>query len=83
MLARARTVVGVFAHRTWIEFDATPCPVEGTVQRIGRDGRTRRLDGIARVQAGLRSSGFSDMIFGNFENRLANMHEELHQRLAL
>jgi len=41
------------------------------------------LDGIARVQAGLRSSGFSDMIFGNFENRLANMHEELDRRLAL
>ena len=40
------------------------------------------LDGIARVQAGLQSSGFRDMIFGNFETRLANMHQELDRRLA-
>jgi phenylpropionate dioxygenase-like ring-hydroxylating dioxygenase large terminal subunit len=41
------------------------------------------LDGIARVQRGLQSSGFEDMIFGNFETRLANMHQELDRRLEL
>ena len=41
------------------------------------------LDGIARVQRGLQSRGFDDMLFGNFETRLANMHQELDRRLEL
>ena len=41
------------------------------------------LDGIARVQRGLQSPGFEDLVFGNFEIRLANMHQELDRRLEL
>jgi phenylpropionate dioxygenase-like ring-hydroxylating dioxygenase large terminal subunit len=53
------------------------------------DGKTgievldQDLDGIARVQAGLRSSAFHELILGGFEIRLANMHQELDRRLEL
>ena len=66
------------------ERDAQPKP-EFTVftGKTGIEVLDQDLDGIARVQAGLQSSGFRDMIFGNFETRLANMHQELDRRLEL
>jgi phenylpropionate dioxygenase-like ring-hydroxylating dioxygenase large terminal subunit len=51
--------------------------------RTGIEVLDQDLDGIARVQAGLRSSAFREMTFGNFETRLANMHQELDRRLGL
>ena len=40
------------------------------------------LDGIARVQAGLRSSGLDALVFGNLEQRLTHLHGELDRWLG-
>ena len=50
---------------------------------LGIEVLDQNLDGIARVQTGLQSSGFDHMVFGNFETRLANLHQELDRRLGL
>ena len=53
---------------------------EGTViaEVVNQD-----LDGIGRVQAGMASDGFDELILGDFDCRLVNMHAELDRKLAL
>ncbi len=40
------------------------------------------LDGIGRVQAGMASDGIDELILGDFDRRLVNMHAELDRKLA-
>ena len=52
---------------------------EGTViaEVVNQD-----LDGIGRVQAGMASDGIDELVLGDFDCRLVNMHAELDRVLA-
>ncbi|MYL08817.1 MAG: hypothetical protein F4015_04910 [Acidimicrobiia bacterium] len=53
---------------------------EGTViaEVVNQD-----LDGIGRVQAGMASNGIQELLLGDFDRRLVNMHAELDRVLAV